>query len=72
MLGYHIILVQGTARVKRSFPDWILRKRRGQLNTTRISNLAVSRIVFSRGGALPVIMSIIGPREPHDYRELNL
>ena len=24
------------------------------------------------GGALPVIMSITGPREPHDYRDYNL
>ena len=24
------------------------------------------------GGALPVIMSIIGPRETHDYRNYNL
>ena len=24
------------------------------------------------GGALPEIMSIIGPREPHDYRDYNL
>ena len=24
------------------------------------------------GGALLVIMSILGPRETHDYRELNL
>ena len=24
------------------------------------------------GGALPVIMSIVGPRETHDYRNYNL
>ena len=37
--------------------------------------LVSPRIVISRlleDGALPVIMSIIGPREPYDYRELNL
>ena len=30
------------------------------------------RFAGSQGGALPVIMSITGPRETHDYRELNL
>ena len=32
------------------------------------------RICSCEGGALPVIMSIIGPREPHDYsyRDYNL
>ena len=32
---------------------------------------AVTRL-SAGGGALPVIMSIIGPREPHDYRNYNL
>ena len=30
------------------------------------------RTLSSGGGALPVIMSIIGPRETHDYRNYNL
>ena len=30
------------------------------------------KIKTCEGGALPVFMSITGPREPHDYRELNL
>ena len=32
---------------------------------------AVTRL-SAGGGALPVIMSIIGPRETHDYRNYNL
>ena len=31
----------------------------------------VSMYATSPGGALPVIMSIIGPRETHDYRNYN-
>ena len=32
---------------------------------------AVTRL-SAGGGALPVVMSIIGPRETHDYRNYNL
>jgi len=37
-----------------------------------VRSLEVVIIRLCEGGALPVTMSIIGPRETHDYRELNL
>jgi len=49
------------------------RKKKGEkrrflmtVNTGDVTRLSAG------GGALPVIMSIIGPRETHDYRNYNL
>ena len=33
--------------------------------------LGLLQVGSCEGGALPVIMSIIGPRETHDYREFE-
>ena len=43
--------------------------------TAHVKVIVAVVVGFSRtgeGGALPVIMSIIGPRETHDYHELHL
>ena len=37
-----------------------------------LTRLGVLYVGTCEGGALPVIMSITGPRETHDYRELTL
>ena len=46
----------------------------GMAQTVRALDRPLSAVtrLCAGGGALPVIMSIIGPRETHDYRNYNL